>query len=153
MYHHFKFKKELVLAMIKERLFIKMDSVFTYEIKDGQSVTDSFRRSYLALGKNKMLVTYGCPLYRLMVELSATDREFDVLLTSKATQMREGIKSMLLKGIETKEYRDSLDVEAFSGFMLNATWGILSLSPSLSSSENFINQSQYILELLESYKN
>jgi len=63
MYHHFKFKKELVLAMIKERLFIKMDSVFTYEIKDGQSVTDSFRRSYLALGKNKMLVTYGCPVY------------------------------------------------------------------------------------------
>ena len=100
-----------------------------------------------------MLVTYGCPLYRLMVELSATDSEFDALLTSKATQMQEGIKSMLLMGIEREEYKSSLDIEAFSSFMLNATWGILSLSPSLSSSQNFLNQSRYILELLERYKN
>jgi TetR/AcrR family transcriptional repressor of nem operon len=153
MYHHFKSKKELVLAMIKERLFIRMDSFFSYEIKEGQSVTDSFRETYLMISKNEMLVTYGCPLYRLMVELSAVDREFDVLLTSKATEMREGIKSMLLRGIETKEYSERLDVESFSGFMLNATWGILSLSPSLSSSENFLNQSRYILEILESYRN
>ena len=152
MYHHFKSKKELVLAMVKERLFIKMDSFFTYEIKKEHSVTESFRQSFLTVSKNKMLVTYGCPLYRLMVELSATDKEFDALLSSKATEMQKGIQSMLSTGVARGEYKPTLDTESFSGFILNAVWGILSLSPSLSSSKNFLKQSHYILEILETHK-
>jgi len=153
MYHHFKSKKELVLAMVRERLFVKMDEFFNYKIKEGVSVTQSFHHIFLTMSKNKMLITHGCPLYRLMVELSAVDSDFDKLLKAKAIEMQEGIKSMLLKGIERGEYQESLDVESFSSFILNAVWGILSNSPSLSSSENFINQTQYILELLEHYKN
>ena len=152
MYHHFKSKKELVLAMVKERLFVKMDAFFIYEVKEGASVTQSLRDTFLVVSKNRMLVTYGCPLYRLMVELSAVDSDFDSLLSTKAKAMREGIKSMLLQGIAQKEYQEHLDAEAFAGFILNATWGVLSLSPSLSSSENFINQTDYILELLSHYR-
>ena len=112
---------------------------------------DSFKNTFMLVSKNHMLVTYGCPLYRLMVELSATDKEFDKLLTSKALEMQEGIKSLLLKGVEIDEFKDTLDVESFSWYMLSAVWGILSISPTLSSSENFINQSQYILNELEQH--
>ncbi len=153
MYHHFKSKKELVLAMVQERLFVKMDNFFKFEVEDNKTVMESFRNTFTVISKNKMLVTYGCPLYRLMVELSARDKEFDTLLTSKALQMQEGIKSLLLKGIETKEFDASLDVETFSAYMLSAGWGILSLSPTLSSSKNYINQTKYILNALENYKN
>jgi TetR/AcrR family transcriptional repressor of nem operon len=153
MYHHFKSKKELVLAMIRERLFVKMDLFFKYEKEEGKSVTESFRKTFVGISKNKMLITYGCPLYRLMVELSATDKEFDKLLTSKANEMQEGIKSLLQVGIDIGELDDSLDVETFSKYMLASVWGILSLSPTLSSSKNFILQSKYILKELESYKN
>ena len=153
MYHHFKSKKELVLAMVKERLFVKMDSFFKYEVEEGKSVMDSFKNTFMLVSKNHMLVTYGCPLYRLMVELSATDKEFDNLLTSKALEMQEGIKSLLLKGVEIDEFNDTLDVEAFSAYMLSSIWGILSISPTLSSSKNFINQSQYILNELEQHNN
>ena len=153
MYHHFKSKKELVLAMVEERLFVKMDSFFKYEVEEGKSVMDSFKNTFMLVSKNHMLVTYGCPLYRLMVELSATDKEFDKLLTSKAVEMQEGIKSLLLKGVEIGEFKDTLDVESFSTYMLSAVWGILSITPTLSSSENFINQSQYILNELEQHNN
>jgi TetR/AcrR family transcriptional repressor of nem operon len=153
MYHHFKSKKELVLAMVEERLFVKMDSFFSYEKKADKSVMDSFRDTFIMVSKNKPLVTYGCPLYRLMVELSATDKEFDTLLTTKALQMQEGIKSLLRKGIEIDEFHHTLNVEDFSMYMLGAVWGILSLSPTFSSSENFLKQSQYILKELENYKN
>jgi TetR/AcrR family transcriptional repressor of nem operon len=153
MYHHFKSKKKLVLAMVEERLFVKMDSFFKYEIEEGKSVMNSFKNTFTVVSKNHMLVTYGCPLYRLMVELSATDKEFDRLLTDKAVQMQEGIKSLLLKGIDNNEFNTSLDIEAFSAYMLSAVWGILSISPSLSSSKNFISQSQYILNELAQYKN
>lgn len=153
MYHYFKSKKELVLAMVNERLFPKMDMFFQFEKQEGQTVLESFRDTFASISKNKMLITYGCPLYRLMVELSAVDKEFDVHLTSKTLQMKDGIQSLLQDGIDTGELNNTLDIEAFAGFMLSSVWGILSLSPALSSSKNFIAQSRYILKELENYQN
>lgn len=153
MYHHFKSKKELVLAMVKERLFPKMDMFFKYEKKEGKSVYDSFRRTFIGISKNKMLITYGCPLHRLMVELCVVDKDFDVLLSSKVTEMMEGVKSLLQAGIDSGEFDDTLHTENFAHFLLNASWGILSLSPSLSSSKSFLLQSKYILNELETYIN
>ena len=152
MYHHFKSKKELVLVMIQERLFVKMDQFFKYEKQENRTVLESFRNIFASISKNKLLITYGCPLYRLMVELSAVDQEFDTLLTSKVKQMQIGIASLLQTGIEIGEFDESLDVDTFSAFILSSIWGILSLSPSLSSSKSFIAQSKYILKELESYK-
>lgn len=153
MYHHFKSKKELVLAMVKERLFVKMDTFFKYEKEENKSVVHSFRKTFVGISKNKLLVTYGCPLYRLMVELSATDKVFDALLTTKALEMKEGIQALLELGIDIGEFNSTLDAETFASFLLSSVWGILSLSPSLSSSKSFITQSKYILKELENYNN
>jgi len=152
MYHHFKSKKELVLAMVEERLFPKMDIFFKYEKEEGKSVIDSIRATLVFIAKNKPLVTYGCPLYRLMVELSPVDEEFDILLSSKVNDMQKSAALLLQKGKDIDEFNDSLDTEAFAGFLLSSVWGILSLSPTLSSSKNFLKQSKYILKELESYK-
>lgn len=62
MYHHFKSKKELVLAMVKERLFPKIDTFFLFEKAEGESVLESIRNTYADMAKNKPLITYGCPL-------------------------------------------------------------------------------------------
>jgi len=148
MYHHFKSKKELVLAMVKERLFPKMDIFFLFEKVEGKSVLESIRNTYAGMAKNKPLITYGCPLYRLMVELSPVDKEFDVLLTSKVTNLREKLVKLLQVGIECGEFDTTLDTQAYADFMLNATWGVLSLSPSLSSGKYFIQQSKHILKEL-----
>ncbi|WP_428737942.1 TetR/AcrR family transcriptional regulator [Sulfurimonas sp.] len=153
MYHHFRSKKALVLAMIQERLFVKMDQIFVYDKQKDKTILETFRDVFANLSKNALLIKYGCPLYRLMVELSPVDGEFDTILTSKALQMKTGISTLLQTGIEIGEFDESLDVESFSGFILSGVWGILSLSPSLSSSKNFLSQSKYILNELESYKN
>ena len=152
MYHHFKGKKELVLAMVKERLFPKMDMFFNYEIKENSTVTDSIRFTFLTVSKNKMLITYGCPLYRLMVELSATDKEFDALLSAKATQMQKGLASLLEQGKSRGEFNQQLNSDTFASYMLNATWGILSLSPTLCSSKSFLEQTRFILDGLKNYQ-
>ena len=152
MYHHFKSKKDLVLVMIQERLFIKMDEFFKYEKEDSKTVQESFRNIFVGISKNKMLITYGCPLYRLMVELAPVDKDFDFVLTEKAKQMQEGVELLLQKGIDIGELSDELDTKSFSGYILSGVWGILSLSPSLSSSKNFLSQSKHILNELESYK-
>ncbi len=151
MYHHFKGKKELVLAMVQERLFVKMDTFFIFKREAGETVIQRLRNTYAAMSKNKPLVTYGCPLYRLMVELSAVDREFDALLGSRAKQLHQELAALLQGGIDDGEFTNKLDAESFARFMLSATWGILSMPPSLSSSRLFLEQSRFILENLENY--
>ena len=121
-------------------------------IKADESITQSFRNTFLVVSKNRLLVTYGCPLYRLMVELSATDKEFDAVLSTKVNEMKGGIKMMLEQGIALGEFDKSLNSESFATYMLTSVWGILSLSPSLSSSKTFLIQSQYILDSLDAYK-
>jgi TetR/AcrR family transcriptional repressor of nem operon len=130
-----------------------MNMIFKYEKQDGKSVMDSIRTTLVFIAKNKPLVRYGCPLYRLMVELSPVDKEFDVLLSSKVNDMQKSAALLLQRGKDIDEFNDSLDTEAYARFLLSSVWGILSLSPTLSSSKNFIKQSRYILKELESYKN
>jgi len=152
LYHHFGSKKALVLAMIEERLFPKMDNFFMFEKQEGRTVTESIRRTFAAVGKNRMLITYGCPLYRLMVELSPVDKDFDTLLLQKYRQMQQEIATLLQSGIESGEFTENLDADTFAKFMLSSVWGILSLSPSVSSTRTFLEQSRYIFDLLASYK-
>jgi len=153
MYHYFKSKKDLVLAMIEERLFVKMDQFFIFEPKDGATVIKTLRDAFANMSKNRPLITYGCPLYRLMVELSAVDKDFDELLSKKAKQMQESLKKLLQTGIDNGEFNDTLDTEALSWFILESTWGVLSLSPTLSSQEKFINHSRYIFMILKDHQN
>jgi len=153
MYHNFKGKKELVLAMVDERLFPKMALFFDFEPKEGKSVTETIRSTFASVAKNKPLITYGCPLYRLMVELSAIDKEFDTLLSAKVVQMQEDLASLLEKGIECGEFNERLNTKYFASYILESTWGVLSLSPALSSSKHFLQHSKFILETLSSYTN
>jgi len=152
LYHHFGSKKSLVLSMVEERLFPKMDMFFIYEKQEGSTVLKSLRNTFVTIAKNRPLVKYGCPLYRLMVELSPVDKDFDKLLVSKYHDMHSGLKSLLQQGIDDGEFSKELNVETFCAYTLSSVWGILSLPPSLSSSKNFITQSKYILDELEKYK-
>ena len=153
MYHHFKGKKELVLAMVQERLFPKMELFFDFERKEGATVTDALRGTFAGMSRNKPLITYGCPLYRLMVELSPVDETFDTVLSTKAVQIQDNLALLLQKGIEDGEFKETLLAKDFAAYILESTWGVLSLSPSLSSSQHFIKHSKYILETLEHYTN
>jgi len=152
MYHHFDSKKSLVIAMIKERLYPKMDLFFNYKKQENVSVYKSFENTILVISKNKKLVLYGCPLHRLMVELSSVDNDFDKLLLFKYEEMLDGVKSLLEIGITIKEFNPSLDSTKFAEFFISSIWGVLSLSPTISSSKSLISHSRFILNILNSYK-
>ena len=151
MYHHFKGKKELVLAMVQERLFPKMELFFDFDRKEGATVTDALRGTFAGMSRNKPLITYGCPLYRLMVELSPVDKTFDTLLSTRVVQMQDNLALLLQKGIKDGEFKETLPTKDFSAYILESTWGVLSLSPSLSSSKHFIKHTKFILETLALY--
>ena len=149
MYHHFKSKKELVLAMVKERLYPKMDEFF--KLNSTSSAYEALKSLFIAMSKNRMLITYGCPMYRLMVELSPVDKDFDKLFTEKYTQLVASFKILLQKDVKAGLIKKELETKEFASFTIHSTWGVLSLSPTLSSSENFLKDADYILQLLKNY--
>ncbi len=152
LYYYFGSKKALVLAMVEERLFPKMDEFFRFEKYPNCTVYESFRNTFVAMSRNHPLIEHGCPLYRLMVELSPVDKDFDKLLTDKYHHMVRGIATLLKQGIVEGEFDEKFDADGFAAFMLSAVWGILSLSPSLSSAKNFLLQSHFIIEQLNNYR-
>ncbi len=152
MYHFFKSKKVLVIAMIQERLFPKMDLFFNYKKEKEQSVFSNLKDTFVSMSKHKKLIIYGCPFYRLMVELSPIDKEFDSLLMLKYNELLLGLETLFQEGIDNNEFSKSLNAKHFAEFYLSSVWGVLSLSPSLSSAKNFITHIRYILNTLESYK-
>jgi len=152
LYHHFGSKKSLVIAMIKERLFPKMESFFVFKKREGLTIYQSFEKILQSVAKNRMLIENGCPMYRLMVELSSVDSDFDKLLLENYEQMLKSINYMLILGIREGEFSKELDSKVFAKFMISSVWGVLSLSPSISSSKNFLEQTSFILKALKIYK-
>ena len=149
MYHYFKSKKELVLAMIKERLYPRMDEFF--KLNSTSTAYEALESLFLAMSRNRMLITYGCPMYRLMVELSPVDKDFDNMFVEKYTQLVASFKILLQKDVKAGLLDSKLDTKEFASFVIHSTWGVLSLSPTLSSSKNFLKDTDYILQLLKSY--
>ena len=149
MYHHFKSKKELVLAMVQERLYPKMDEFF--RLNSTSTAYEALENLFIAMSKNRMLITYGCPMYRLMVELSPVDKDFDKLFTEKYTQLVANFKILLQKDVKAGLLDSKLDTKEFASFVIHSTWGVLSLPPTLSSSKRFLKDTDYILKLLKNY--
>jgi len=148
MYHLFASKKDLVLAVIKERIFPKMDIYFDFTYSETKSVYKIIEDTYIKMSKNEILIINGCPLHKLIVEMSSVDKEFEEILNMYYLKFISNLDTLLKKGIEIKEFKD-FDTQELSKFIISATWGALSISPTLSSKEEFINNYKIILDLIK----
>jgi len=94
MYHFFKSKKALALAVIKERiernLMAKYEAVLA-EKKSVESLFDTLRAAPLTL-------VYGCPLNKMSQEMVYIDEDFKVLLAEVYVGFETAIEKILVKG-------------------------------------------------------
>lgn len=150
LYHHFKSKKELVLAMIKERLSPKMDIFFSFENNSNKDMIEIILETIDNISNNEQLVKYNCPLNRLNIELSNIDKDFEEELNKIFMRIKNKIKLLLDKAIENKEIK-YINTDSLSEFIITSTWGALSLSANNSTkdrfSNNIIHLKQYLLTL------
>jgi TetR/AcrR family transcriptional repressor of nem operon len=151
MYHFFCSKKELVLAVVKERIFPRMDRFFDFSVKGNSSAFQTIEETFKKMGEHEQLIANGCPMHRLMVEMAPLDKDFERVLNSRFEHFVNELDALLKLAVKAKEFRP-FDTRAFARFMITSTWGALSLSPSLSSPENFSSHTDLLLELLEQRK-
>ena len=148
MYHHFASKKEMVLAMIEERLIPKVREFFDFEMKKDSTALEILTHTLEKISKNKMLIMHGCPLHRLMFEMEALDadiaiackNEFDLLTANLAKVLKLGMKEGSIQDAETRELAE---------FFVASSWGLLSRPASMSSEGRFLKDSMFLLNSIK----
>jgi len=149
LYHFFKSKKQMVLAVIEERLAPKMEQFFALEPQEGVDGVDLITQTTLKIAQNPMLVANGCPLNRLNQEMSSIDSDFDRAIT----QIYDNLQERIVRLLENSTLAKNIDKANLADYIIHAVWGALSLSPSQSSKERYLASTQHLNNYLRSLKN
>lgn len=146
LYHHFKSKKDMVLAGIKERISPKMSDFYSFKkINDSYSI-NIIIQAILKISQKTELVTYGCPLNRLNQEMSPVDKDFDREITIIYKNIKNKIKHIL----DNSNLKKDNDTNSLAEFIIATIWGNLSLSPTQSSKQKYIQSIEHLISYLKS---
>ncbi len=148
MYHHFKSKKEMVIAMINERLIPKVRDSFNFNINKNSSAIKMLEAIFEMISNNKMLISHGCPLHRLMYEMDSIDSDIAMLCSKEFVYMRKNLEKILQYGINKKEIKEQ-EVSTLAEFIISSTWGILSKPTIYSSKEQFLKDTKHLIKYLQ----
>ncbi len=144
LYHFFKSKKEMVLAVIQERLAPRMDAFYDFSNDANKHPIEVLQDAIKKVATKEELVIYGCPLNRLNQEMSPIDKDFEAAITP----IYDRIKSRIITLLESANLH--MDKEILAEFVIASVWGALSLSPSQSSKERYLSTVTPLLDYLES---
>jgi len=148
MYHHFPSKKEMVLAMINERLIPKVREFFTLKFEKNVTAFKLLELTFIKISKNKMLIKHGCPLHRLMFEMDALDADIALACSNEFENLSLNFQKILSLGMKEKSIKEA-DPKSMADFVLSSSWGLLSKPAIYSSEEQFLKDSRYLLEFLK----
>ena len=145
MYHHFSSKKEMVLSMIEERLIPKVREFFEFKLQKNHTALETLEEVFIKISKNRMLITYGCPLHRLMFEMNALDKEIAKACTDEFNHLSDGLARILAFGMKDGSIKEGNSQEIAS-FIIASSWGYLSRPIESSSPELFLRDCEMLME-------
>jgi len=148
MYHHFASKKEMIVAMIKERLIPRVREAFFIEVHKQSRALDIINYLFKKISKNKMLIKHGCPLHKLMFEMGSLDEEITELCHIEFLHMRDSFVTVIDLGIKQGSIKD-MDSTSLAEHIITATWGVLSLPPAYASKEQFLKDVEHIINYIK----
>jgi len=149
LYHYFKSKKEMVLAVIKERLSPRMDEFYALEHVDNEHEINTIINSILKVTQKEELIMFGCPLNRLNQEMSPIDKDFE----KEINAIYDKIRNKIIKLLKNSDLIDGVDRDSLAEFIIATVWGSLSLSPTQSSKERYLQSVNHLIRYLKSLKN
>ena len=101
MYHFFKSKKELALAVIKERVYDYIENKYMVLLKHDENIIDELLK--LIKDRKNFDFVCGCKVNNLVQELSSKDKEFKDALEIVYFRFEKIIEEVLEKAILNKE--------------------------------------------------
>ena len=146
LYHFFKSKKAMVLAVVRERISPRMDEFYALDAIDGEEGIETIIVAILRVAKKDVLVSYGCPLNRLNQEMSPVDGDFEVAINSIYVKLTLKISTLL----KNSSLEEGVDVDSLSEYIIAGVWGALSLSPTQSSKKRYLSSANHLINYLKS---
>lgn len=151
MYHYFSSKKEMVLAMINEKLAnllnIKWEKFYSTE----SNILDTFIE--MLEDESDWNYMYGCPLGNLLLEPLDYDEDFANSLTHILSTWQEGFAIILQQAKDTGQIKEDVNIEESAIFLIASIEGMQLLSKKTNDPTYFkkcINQLTIYLNTLRS---
>ncbi len=135
MYHYFPSKKDMVLAMIDEKLAQRIEKKW----KDVANTNEDIIESLISILQdvNSWDLTNGCPLGNLLQEPLEQDEDFAQILTSILDNWRNLFANILQKAKENKQLNENVDTNQCATFLIASIEGALLLSKKYKDNKDF----------------
>ena len=148
LYHYFKSKKEMVLAVVKERINPRMDEFYQLDVEDSEDGIETLIASMLKVSKKEILVSSGCPLNRLNQEMSPVDADFEEAINA----IYERLKKKIVLLLQNSQLQKDVDINSLSEYIIATVWGSISLSPKQSTSKRYLSTISHLITYLKTLK-
>jgi len=148
LYHFFKSKKEMVLAVLKERIAPKVNEFHSLKKQSNEDGLEVVINTILKTADNEKVITYGCPLNRLNQEMSAVDADFE----KEMIQIYNVIKKRIVDTLDTGVIKEDIDLDSLADYIIQSFWGALSLPPEESSKQRYLDSVSHTINYLRSIK-
>ena len=122
MYHYFKSKKELVLAVIDAHIFAYIDKKYSAILNVNENYIDSMFK--VLKNRESFNFTLGCRLNSLVQELSHHDQDFKVALEKVYLHFEDIIYRVLSKAQENNEIKHP-DIKELSIYVVASIEGCI----------------------------
>lgn len=152
MYHHYKSKKELALAVITERISPKILSFFSFKIDNTENEIESLKNKIIQISSIDYLLKYGCPLNKLVREMFSLDENFKIELEKTYYQIIKNIQNLLDTAIKNKNLKQC-NTKTLSLFIYTTVIGNISIGEENITKETYLSSLQHLFDYLDSLKN
>jgi TetR/AcrR family transcriptional repressor of nem operon len=150
MYHYFSSKKELVLAMIEEKLESRIEKRWK-ELSNRDTNIIDFLVDTLN-DTNNIDLQRGCPLGNLLQESLDEDKEFEEILTNILKRWKEIFISIFQKAVQNDELQNDIDIEKCTVFLIAGIEGALLIAKKTQERKDYedcMNQLTFYLNSLK----
>ncbi|XRE43540.1 Transcriptional regulator, AcrR family [Tenacibaculum discolor] len=128
-YYHFKNKKQMGIAVIKEIIQPKTIDLSISSLSSHDSLCDSLYTMIeeLLLHNSFLTIEHGCPLANLTQEMSPLDNDFKQTLNEVKSLWTGAISSSIIKEQKNNTLNPSINTEEVADFIIASYWGARAL--------------------------
>lgn len=135
MYHYFPSKKDMVLAMIDEKIEKRIENKWEVLTNTNEDILDSLISILQDI--NSWDLTNGCPLGNLLQESLDQDEDFAKSLTSILDNWKILFTNILQKAKERNQLKEELNISQCATFLIASIEGALLLSKKCNDKKDF----------------
>jgi AcrR family transcriptional regulator len=129
LYHHFPTKKELALAVIRDRVGPEVRETWIKPVEKAASAFDGVKRAFggVARALDRQGYVQGCPLNNLAVELSAADEDFRREIQLIYKEWHQSLAAKLRSDQAERRIRE-VDADALATLVMSSYSGAITMA-------------------------